>query len=102
MPRGHENDPIYSLSIYARFAGQFFYKSSQKKIVLGKKVVVPCLDVIMIAFFTRNIHRSSLFSRKARENTERVPPGHPIILHKFDKFNMAAVSVKWSIFEFLC
>ena len=37
------------------------------------------------------------FSRKARLNTERVPPGHPIILFKSNKFNMAAVSVKRSI-----
>ena len=33
----------------------------------------------------------------ARVNTERVPPGHPIILLKTNKFNMAAVSVKRSI-----
>jgi len=26
MPRGHEHNPIYSLSIYARFSGQFFSK----------------------------------------------------------------------------
>ena len=26
MPRGHEHFPIYSLSIYARFSGQFFFK----------------------------------------------------------------------------
>ena len=26
MPRGHEHVPIYSLSIYARFSGQFFFK----------------------------------------------------------------------------
>ena len=25
---GYENDPIYSLSIYARFSGQFFFKFS--------------------------------------------------------------------------
>ena len=25
MPRGHEHDPIYSLSIYAGFSGQFFF-----------------------------------------------------------------------------
>ena len=37
MPRGHEHDPIYSLSIYARFSGQFFFKFSWKKIVMGKK-----------------------------------------------------------------
>ena len=42
--------------------------------------------------------RSSLFAQKARVNTERVPPGHPIILLKSqNKFNMAAVSVKRSI-----
>ena len=27
-PGGHENDPIYSLSIYARFSGQFLFKLS--------------------------------------------------------------------------
>ena len=37
------------------------------------------------------------FARKARVNTKRVPPGHPIILLKSNKFNMAAVSVKRSI-----
>ena len=42
MPRGHEHDPIYSLST--------------QKMVTGKKIVVTCLDVIMIAFSPRNIH----------------------------------------------
>ena len=28
MPRGNEHDPIYSLSIYACFPGQFFFKFS--------------------------------------------------------------------------
>ena len=37
------------------------------------------------------------FARKERINTEPVPPGHPIILLKSNKFNMAAVSVKRSI-----
>ena len=40
---------------------------------MGKKMVVPCLDVL-----------------------NEVPPGHPIILLKSNKFNMAAVSVKRS------
>ena len=46
---------------------------------MGKKIVVPCLDVIMIAF-SRGIYNDlerSLFARKARVNTERVPPVHP-------------------------
>ena len=50
---------------------------------MGKKVVVSCLDVII--------------ARKGRVNTERVPPGHPIILLKSNIFNMAAVSVQRSI-----
>ena len=62
-----------------------------------KKTVVPCLDVIMIAFFPRNFKWTSLFARKARVSAERVPPGHLIILLKSNKFNMAAVSVKRSI-----
>ena len=55
MSRGHERDPIYSLSIYAPFSEQFFSKFSEKKILMGKKIVVPCSDVLMIAFFPRNI-----------------------------------------------
>ena len=35
--------------------GAFFQKNSRNKIVMGKKILVPCLDVIMIAFFPRNI-----------------------------------------------
>ena len=45
MPMGHEHDPIYSLRIYARFPGQFFFTFSLKKIVMGKKdccVVFGC------------------------------------------------------------
>ena len=34
MSRGHKHDPIYSLSINARFSVQFFFK---KKIVMEKK-----------------------------------------------------------------
>ena len=37
MPRGHERDPIYSLSIHMRLLGQFFFEFSQKKIVMRKK-----------------------------------------------------------------
>ena len=65
---------------------------------MEKKIVVPCLEIkIMIAFFPRNIHLSSFVARKARLNTEQVPPGHPIILRKSNEFNMAAASVKRSI-----
>ena len=37
VPRGPEHDPIYSLRIYALFSGQFLFKFSLKKIVMGKK-----------------------------------------------------------------
>ena len=86
------------ISIFARFSSQFFFKFSKKKIVMGKKkIVVQCLDLIMISFSPRNIHWRSLFARKARVNTERVPHGHPIILLKSNKFNMATASVKRSV-----
>ena len=49
------NNPINSLSINAPFSGQFCWKFSQNNIVMEKKIVVPCLDVIMIAVFPRNI-----------------------------------------------
>ena len=37
---------------FERFSGHFFSKFSLNKIVLGKKIFVPCLDVIMIANFS--------------------------------------------------
>ena len=40
---------------------------------------------------------SHQYLRASASFTERVPPGHPIILLKSNKFNMAAVSVKRSI-----
>ena len=72
-------------NIYTCFLGQFFFKFSWKKFVMGKNIVVPCVDVKMVAFFPRNIHWSSLFAQKACVNTERVPPGHPTILLKSTK-----------------
>ena len=43
MPRGH--------GAFECFSGHFFLKFSENTIVMGKKILVPCLDVIMIAFF---------------------------------------------------
>ena len=101
MPRGHEHDPIYSLSICTRaFWANFSLSFPWKRLQWEEKIVVPCLDVIMNAFFPRNIQWSSHFARKARVNTEQVPPGHPIILLKSNEFNMAAVWVERSIENF--
>ena len=98
MPRGHEHDPIYSLSIYARaFRANFSLSFPRKRLLWEKKIVVPCLDVIMVALFPRNIQWSSRFAQKVSVNTERVSAGYPIILLKSNKFNMAAVSVERSI-----
>ena len=58
MPRGHEHNSIYSLSIRMRgFCGQLiFLKVFPEKDCNGKeKIVVPCLDVIMNAFSPTNI-----------------------------------------------
>ena len=56
----------------------------------------------MITFFPRNKQWRSFLPQKARVNTERVPHGHPIILLKSNKFNMAAISVKRCIGNFRC
>ena len=40
MPRGHEHNPF---SIFERLSGHVFLKLSWNKIVMGKKIVVPCL-----------------------------------------------------------
>ena len=66
--------------------GSIFLSVFVEKDRNGKKIIVTCLDVI-----------SSLFAQKAHVNTERVPPAHPVILLKSNKFNMAAVLVKRSI-----
>ena len=58
MPRGV---CAHFFCIFERFSGHFFVKFSQNKIVMGKKILVPCLDVIMIAFFSRNIQRKTIF-----------------------------------------
>ena len=67
-------------SIYARCLGQFFFKFSWEETSMCRVWMLK-----MIAFFPRNIHWSSLLDRKACVNTERVPPGHPIILLKSTK-----------------
>ena len=88
---------VCTRAFWANFSFQVFLE----KDFIGKKdrcAVFGCNnDILVITFFSRNIQWSSLFARKARVNTERVPPGHPIILPKSNKFNMAAVSVKRSI-----
>ena len=92
---------ILAQYVRAHFGPIFLYGFLEKDCNGEKKILVPCLDVIMIAFFPRNIQWSSLFARKARVNTERVPPGHPIILLKPNKFKMTSVSVKRSILRVL-
>ena len=89
---GHEHDPFTRSVLTGALLGQFLFKFSWRKIVMGKKIVVPRLDVIMISFFPRNTRWSSL---------SECPPGHPILLLKSKKFNMAAVSVKRSIWGIL-
>ena len=57
MPRGHEYDLIYSHQYLRALFGPIFLQVFLEKDCNGKKnIVVPCLDVIMTAFFLRNIH----------------------------------------------
>ena len=85
------------ISIYARFLDEFFLTFSKKKIVMRKNDRCAVFGCNNDRLFPEKYTLKFSFSRKARVNTERVPPGHPIILLKSNKFNMAAVSVKRSI-----
>ena len=79
MPKGHEHDPIYSLSIFMRAFRPIFFKFSHKKDFQGeKKIVVPCLDVIMIAFFSPEIYSEVLFwPEKRAQILSECPLGIP-------------------------
>ena len=75
MPRGHEH---ISFVFSSAFRDIFFLNLSQNKIVMGKKILVSCLDVKMIAFFqfsVRNMDCHLFFSGKRRsllhQNTAR-------------------------------
>ena len=92
-------------SVFTRaFRANFSLKFPRKWSSWEKKLVVPCLNVIMIAFSPRNIQWSSLFARsKSARKYRASAPGHPIILLESNKLNMAAISVKrsiglWSLF----
>ena len=78
----NEHDPIHSHSIY------------EKKIVMGKRDRCAVFRCNNDRLFPEKYTLKFSFCTKARVNTERVPPRHPIILLKSNKFNMATVSVK--------
>ena len=89
------------------FTCAFRAKRELHCIFLGKKAIIITSKHDTTIFFSHyNLFLGKLkekLARKARVNTEPVyrivlmPPGYPIILVKSNKFNMAAVSVKWSI-----
>ena len=74
MPRRREHDPIYSLSIYARFSGQFFFKFSFKEIVMGKKGHCAVFGCNNDRLFPKKYTVKPSFARRECVNTERVPP----------------------------
>ena len=84
MPRG------YSLSIYACFLGK-----KRTSLFISREKGNH--------HYIQTQHNDLLGKLKGRVNTERVyqimlmPPGHPIILIKSNKFKMAILSVKRSI-----
>ena len=97
MPRGHERDPIYSLSIHMRLLGQFFFEFSQKKIVMRKKARCAVFGCNNDRLFPKK-KQWSFFCPKSLHKYWTSAPGHPIILLKSNEFNMATVSVKRSIY----
>ena len=97
MPRGH------LLSFYTRFLGK---KRTSLYISWEKGDYYYIQTWLNNLFYHYNLFLGKLkekFRRKVCVITERVyqimlfPPGHPIILLKSNKFNMATISVKRSI-----
>ena len=86
-------DPIYSLIVYALF-GPIFLQAVLEKDVMGSKnrcAVFGCNnDRLFPLKYTVNFS----FFRKSPRKYWVSAPGHPIILLKSNKFNMAAVPVK--------
>ena len=85
------------ISIYARFSGQFFFKFSYKKIVMRKKDRCAVFGCNKDRLFPEKYTLKFSFCPKSARKYWASAPGHPIILLKSNKFNMAAVSVKRSI-----
>ena len=102
MPRRHEHDPIYSLRIFARFSGQFFFTFSKKKIVMAKKDRCAVFGCNNDRLFSREVYNEVLFL--PQKSALKYWASAPWSYHntpKSNKFNMAAVSVKWSIGGFI-
>ena len=61
------------ISIYSRFSGQFFFKFSSQKIVVGKKYRRAVFGCNNDRLFAEKYALKFSFGPKARVNTERVP-----------------------------
>ena len=83
---------------YSVFTRAFRAKRELNCLFLGERRSLLHPNTAQRSFFLGKLKEK--LARKARVNTERVclivflPPVHPIILLKSNKFNMAAVSVK--------
>ena len=62
---------------------------------------MPSLDEITNTFFPEKYALKFSFCPKSACKYRAVPPGHPIVLVKSDKLNMAAVSIKRSINSYI-
>ena len=87
MPKGHEHDPLYSLSI-RNIANPFWEKGNHYYILTRHKVFLFFILFFFpfaILLFKKTYYTKTLrkMPRKARVNTKRIhrnvlmPPGHP-------------------------
>ena len=98
MSRGHEQDPLYSLSI--RIWAFTVYFSGKRRSLLhpnkAQRSFFPFYNLILRKIFRKNAPKGP---RKYLTvcGHPPLPPGQSIILLKSNLFNMAAVLVKRSI-----
>ena len=73
-PGARARSEILTQYIYLRFSDQFFFEFFQKKIVMEKRDRCAVFGCNNDRPFPEKFSVTSLFARKAPENTERVPP----------------------------
>ena len=88
---------VFTCSFRANFSSSFPRKNCNGK----KKNHCAKLGCNNDRLFPEKYTVKFSFARKVRVNAEQVPPGHPIILLKSNKFYMAAMWAKRSIDEAL-
>ena len=96
MPREHEHDPLYSLSIKNMVFHRIIVSREKNDHYYFQTWTAQQSFFLLQSYCTKTLRKSA---QKVLVNTKLnvlMSPGHPIILPKYNLFNMVAVLVKRS------